>query len=94
MPPLFTILRDKPSSSAWLLGNELTPVAPAIETFGTHRIIFGSQPALPPTDPDVIVPISGAAWYTLLRRCVSELGEEHEAMTAIMGVNAVKLYDL
>lgn len=73
---------------------QLTQVAPAIETFGTHRIVFGSQPAVPPTDAALIVPISGAAWYSLLRKCVSELGEEHEAMTAIMGANAVKLYDL
>ncbi|CAK9784317.1 hypothetical protein CC85DRAFT_284854 [Cutaneotrichosporon oleaginosum] len=69
-------------------------IGPAIEAFGTHRIVFGSQPALPPTDPAIIVPVSGAAWYALLRKCVSELGEESEAMTAIMGKNAEEVYGL
>lgn len=67
-------------------------VAPAIETFGSHRIVFGSAPALPPTDPEVIVPVSGAAWYALLRKCIAELGEDQESMTKIIGANAFGLY--
>lgn len=75
-------------------------VAPAIETFGTHRIVFGSIPAAasageaPKPDSGVIVPISGAKWYALFRKCVSELGEDRHAMTDIMAANAERLYAL
>lgn len=69
-------------------------IGPAIEAFGTHRIVFGSQPALAPSDPAIAVPVSGAAWYALLRKCISELGEESEAMTAVMAKNAEALYNL
>jgi predicted TIM-barrel fold metal-dependent hydrolase len=68
-------------------------VAPAIETFGTHRIIFGSTEAAK-YDSDVSVPITGAAWYALLRKTVSELGQDQEAMNHIMGQNAEELYGL
>lgn len=67
-------------------------VAPAIETFGTHRIIFGSQPALSPKDAEVACPARGEDWYFLLRKCVSELGEDSAAMTHVMGSNAVEAY--
>ncbi len=56
--------------------------------------MFGSQPALPPSDPAIVVPVRGAAWYALLRKCISELGEEGDAMTAIMGKNAEEVYGL
>ncbi|TXT13378.1 hypothetical protein VHUM_00745 [Vanrija humicola] len=69
-------------------------IAPAIETFGTHRIVFGSQPALLPTDPAVIVPISGAEWYRVLRKCVSELGEDADALSGVFGSNAAEHYGL
>lgn len=74
-------------------------VAPAIETFGTHRIVFGSIPAAASAgdvsaDKDVIVPISGARWYALFRKCVAELGEDRAAMTDIMAANAERLYAL
>ncbi|BEJ03781.1 hypothetical protein CcaverHIS641_0109560 [Cutaneotrichosporon cavernicola] len=69
-------------------------LGPALEAFGTHRIVFGSQPALAPSDPATVVPVSGAAWYVLLRKCIAELGEESEAMTAIMAKNAEELYNL
>ncbi|GFZ49035.1 hypothetical protein JCM24511_06785 [Saitozyma sp. JCM 24511] len=77
-------------------------VAPAIETFGTHRIIFGSFPALPlpelvrarQEDVPLHQPISNEEWYAVLRKVVSELGEDAEAMTEIMGGNGAKVYEL
>ncbi|KAL1408165.1 hypothetical protein Q8F55_004969 [Vanrija albida] len=69
-------------------------IAPAIETFGTHRIVFGSHPAVAPTDPAVIVPITGAEWYALLRKCVSELGEDQDAVSSVFGSNAAEYYGL
>ncbi|RSH90144.1 hypothetical protein EHS25_001478 [Saitozyma podzolica] len=77
-------------------------VAPAIETFGTHRIIFGSFPALPlaelvrarQEDMPLDQPISNEEWYAVLRKVVSELGEDAEAMTEIMGGNGAKVYEL
>lgn len=73
-------------------------VAPAIETFGTHRIVFGSIPAAASASnvtaehPGVIVPLSNAKWYALLRKCVAELGEDRVALTDIMAANAERLY--
>jgi predicted TIM-barrel fold metal-dependent hydrolase len=80
----------------------ILPVAPAIETFGTHRIIFGSFPALPlaelvrarQEDMPLDQPISNEEWYAVLRKVVSELGEDAEAMTEIMGGNGAKVYEL
>jgi len=69
-------------------------VAPAIETFGTHRIVFGSNEAAVNTDDHVSVPITGAKWYALLRKTVSELGQDQEAMNHVMGENAQELYGL
>lgn len=74
-------------------------VAPAIETFGTHRIVFGSIPAAASAgtvnkEDGVIVPLSGEKWYALFRQCVAELGEDKGAMTDIMAANAERLYAL
>jgi len=77
-------------------------VSPAIETFGTHRLIFGSCPGVPiaalskadheETSVEQIVP--SAEWYAVLRKCFAELGEDEEAMTGLMGGNAQSVYDL
>ncbi|WVQ83868.1 hypothetical protein IAT38_006012 [Cryptococcus sp. DSM 104549] len=75
-------------------------VSPAIETFGTHRIIFGSSPALPLPDLDRVSvtigeleqPIDNGEWYSVLRKCVTELGEGKEEVTGIMGGNAAGVY--
>lgn len=56
--------------------------------------MFGSHPAVTPSDPAVIVPIAGAAWYALLRKCVSELGEDQEAISNVFGSNAAQYYGL
>jgi predicted TIM-barrel fold metal-dependent hydrolase len=80
----------------------LKAVSPAIETFGTHRIIFGSFPALPIADlvngreeaVSLEQPISTDEWYAVLRKVISELGEDGEAMTGVMGRNAAEVYDL
>lgn len=81
---------------------DASPVAPAIETFGTHRIIFGSFPALPlpelvrarQEDVPLHQPISNEEWYAVLRKVVSELGEDAEAITEVMGGNGAKVYEL
>lgn len=77
---------------------QIYPVSPVIEAFGTHRIIFGSHPAVQAADgPDasgLVRPVPPSKWYGFLRRCVSELGEGEEAMTAIMGGNAAGVYEL
>lgn len=79
-------------------------VSHAIETFGTHRLIFGSSPALPLSDLEHVShthtvgeleqPISNGEWYAVLRKCVAELGEGVEEMTGVMGANAAAVYDL
>lgn len=76
----------------------------AIETFGTHRLIFGSSPALPLSDLEHVShthtvgeleqPISNGEWYAVLRKCVAELGQGVEEMTGVMGANAAGVYDL
>lgn len=79
-------------------------VSHAIETFGTHRLIFGSSPTLPLSDLKHVShthtvgeceqPISNGEWYAVLRKCVAELGEGVEEMTGVMGANAAGVYDL
>lgn len=56
--------------------------------------MFGSTEAYRQDDPHVSVPIKGPEWYALLRKCISELGEDEESMTKVMGANAVDLYAL
>lgn len=75
-------------------------VAPAIETFGTHRIVFGSIPAARSVvdqkdlGEGIIAPLDNRQWYALFRKCVAELGEDSHAMTDIMAANAERLYAL
>lgn len=73
-------------------------VAPAIETFGTHRIVFGSLPAALSAGGElpegIEAPLSGERWYALFRKCVAELGEDRAALTDIMAANAERLYAL
>lgn len=80
----------------------LIPVSPAIETFGTHRLIFGSSSALPLPDlalatlneTSLSQPISPDKWYGVLRKVVTEIGEGQEAVDGILGGNAAKVYQL
>ncbi len=71
-------------------------VSPAIETFGTHRLIFGSSPVLPLSKlgraMEQVVPSS--EWYTVLRKCFADLGEDGDAMSGLMGGNAAGVYEL
>lgn len=73
-------------------------IATTIESFGTSRIVFGSQPAVDvknhPDAEHLVVPIEGAEWYALVRKCIAELGEDQQAMTAVMGSNAAAYYSL
>lgn len=77
-------------------------VSPAIEAFGFHRIVFGSSPALPGphlgrrTRPsvDLIYPYAPSEWYSVLRRCLTELGLDAESVTKIMSDNAKDVYQL
>lgn len=77
-------------------------MSPAIETFGTHRIIFGSAPALPIqdlakatlNDTAIEQPISSDRWYATLRKVVTEIGETQEAVDDILGANAARVYQL
>ncbi|WVO15753.1 hypothetical protein L204_103415 [Cryptococcus depauperatus] len=108
LPPVVNLSQgDGKDGNWWENREELERVlrmymSHAIETFGTHRLIFGSFPALPLADLEHISsvkgqlkqPISNDEWYAVLRKCVSELGEVTEAMTAIMGGNAAMVYDL
>lgn len=85
------VLKALPPTQVWEDKKELERVvkmyvAPAIETFGTHRIVFGSPSAVPG--------VSGDEWYLLLRRCLVELGLDADALTQIMGSNAKALYGL
>lgn len=75
---------------------------PSIETFGTHRLIYGSSPALPladlahatGADTDLQQPISSEEWYGVIRRVVTEIGEGASAITDFMGGNAANVYGL
>lgn len=69
-------------------------VSPAIESFGTHRIIFGSSSAVPSSESGVSHPIAESEWYAVLRKAVTELGEGSEAVVGIFGGTASKVYDL
>ncbi|RSH79393.1 uncharacterized protein EHS24_001439 [Apiotrichum porosum] len=72
-------------------------IAPAIESFGTSRIVFGSTPAVTvtkDTESHLVVPVQGAEWYALLRKCIAEMGQDAAAMTDIMGRNATEYYKL
>lgn len=77
-------------------------MSPAIETFGTHRLIFGSAPALPLEELTKSVtgaggleqPVSSDKWYGILRKAITELGETQEAVDGIFGINAAKVYQL
>jgi len=77
-------------------------VSPAIETIGTHRIIFGSSPSLPLKDlaqatlheTQLQQPISSDCWYGTLRKTVTEIGEGQQAVDDILGGNASRVYQL
>lgn len=77
-------------------------LSPAIEAFGTHRLLFGTSTALPtdqlarhPLTPvELVQPISENEWYTILRKTLTELGEDAESVGAIFGSNAATVYGL
>lgn len=109
LPPVVEVFELGPDGKWWTDRNELERVlrmyvSHAIETFGTHRLIFGSSPALPLSDLKHVShthtvgeceqPISNGEWYAVLRKCVAELGEGMEEMTGVMGANAAGVYDL
>ncbi|WWD21977.1 hypothetical protein CI109_106465 [Kwoniella shandongensis] len=107
LPPVVDVVQAQQNGKWWDDSKELERVlrmyiSPAIETFGTHRIIFGSTPALPLPDLEKVTPIPGTLeqpiangeWYTILRKVVSELGEGVEEMTGVMGDNAKRVYEL
>ncbi|WVR04290.1 hypothetical protein IAU60_001290 [Kwoniella sp. DSM 27419] len=106
LPPVVDVSAD-PQGRWWDDREELERVlrmyiSPAIEAFGTHRLIFGSSPALPleevtkasPVPGEVEQPIPDGEWYSVLRRMISQLGEGQEAMTGVMGGNAAVVYAL
>ncbi|KAL7423349.1 hypothetical protein Q5752_002652 [Cryptotrichosporon argae] len=70
-------------------------VAHAIETFGTHRLLFGAAPAVPHavTAPQR-VPIKNEAWYQLLRKVLADLGLGRDDVADILGANAIGVYSL
>ena len=80
----------------------LRVVSPAIETIGTHRIIFGSSPVLPLADlaratlndTDLQQPIPSDRWYGVLRKTITEIGEGQQAVNDILGGNASRVYQL
>jgi hypothetical protein len=77
-------------------------VLSVVEAFGTDRILFGSHPALPLLEiathtlakTSLAQSIPSGEWYATARRCLAQLGEGQEAITAVMGQNAAKVYDL
>ncbi|WVQ76734.1 hypothetical protein IAR50_006408 [Cryptococcus sp. DSM 104548] len=107
LPPVVdaALLKKDGGTAWWTERNELERVmrmyiAHAIETFGTHRIIFGSSSALPLYDLERVShvvteleqPIRSGEWYSVLRKCVTELGEGLEETTGIFGENAKAVY--
>ncbi|KIR60376.1 hypothetical protein I314_03669 [Cryptococcus bacillisporus CA1873] len=109
LPPVAEVFGTGPDEKWWMDRKELERVlrmyaSHAIETFGTHRLIFGSSPALPLSDLEHVShthtvgeleqPISNGEWYAVLRKCVAELGQGVEEMTGVMGANAAGVYDL
>jgi predicted TIM-barrel fold metal-dependent hydrolase len=77
-------------------------VSPAIEAFGTHRIVFGTSTALPteqlaqhPITPVLLAqPVSENEWYAELRDTLTRLGEGEVAVSDVFGRNAAGLYKL
>ncbi|TFK54007.1 hypothetical protein OE88DRAFT_1654458 [Heliocybe sulcata] len=55
-----------------------------VEAFGFERIIFGSAPLHPS--------LPSGRWYELARESLAELGVDQEAMDAVFGGNAKKVY--
>ncbi|WRT65118.1 uncharacterized protein IL334_002060 [Kwoniella shivajii] len=108
LPPVVDVIQAKEKEGGWWSDRkELERVlrmyiSPVIEAFGTHRIIFGSTPALPlaeltkvsPIPGDLEQPIPNGEWYSVLRKVISELGEGREEMSGVMGGNAAKAYAL
>ncbi|KAK4684553.1 hypothetical protein P7C73_g5623, partial [Tremellales sp. Uapishka_1] len=105
LPPI--VEAADPERSWWTDKRELERVlrmylSPAIETFGTHRLIFGTCPTLPipqlatitPSPVKLEQPLSSDEWYATLRKCVSELGENEDEISAIMAGNAAAVYSL
>ncbi|ORY21479.1 hypothetical protein BCR39DRAFT_553579 [Naematelia encephala] len=105
LPPV--VDQNSQTSDWWKERKEVERVlrmylSPTIEAIGTHRVIFGSDPALTIEDlknntlniVDLAQPIPSGEWYALLRKSVAELGEGEEAMSDIMGGNAAGVYQL
>lgn len=75
-------------------------VSPAIETFGQHRIHFGSSTAYPlpntsslPTEAvEQVVPSKD--WYAVLRKAWADLGADTGEMSELMGGSAKAVYGL
>jgi hypothetical protein len=65
-------------------------------------LIFGTCPALPLTELEkaseqevkLEQPVPSDEWYTLFRKCITELGEDAEAVSEVMGKNAALVYGL
>ncbi|WWC67578.1 uncharacterized protein I206_101488 [Kwoniella pini CBS 10737] len=108
LPPVVDTIQGKEVDGKWWEDRQELErvlrmyISPAIEAFGTHRIIFGSTPALPipelsrvtPIPGELEQPISNGEWYSVLRRIVTQLGEGKEEVTGVMGGNAAKVYRL
>jgi len=62
-------------------------LGPVMEAFGYQRIIFGSSPC--PTSQGSSI---ASDWYELARESLSELGVEQDAIDAVFGGNAKKVY--
>ena len=61
-------------------------VGPALEAFGSERILWGSAPTT--TTPRLGL----AEWYELSREAWAELGVEAECIDALFHENATRLY--
>ncbi|KAL0956494.1 hypothetical protein HGRIS_002638 [Hohenbuehelia grisea] len=64
-------------------------LSPVLEAFGFERIIFGSSPSSSSTSASRV-----PDWYELARESFAELGVEQEAIDAVFGKNAQKVYKL
>lgn len=63
-------------------------VGPCLEAFGFERLVFGSAP----TSADAATSSTAEAWYHLAYESFAELGVEQDAIDAVFGGNAKKVF--
>jgi hypothetical protein len=65
-------------------------------------LIFGTSTTLPLAELEkrskdkvqLEETVPAGEWYTVLRKCITELGEDEEAVTGVLGGNAGTVYAL